>query len=136
MSQFRLLKLQEQIKGYIAQLILRGGIKDPRVSNMLVINRVEISKDLKFAKVYVSSFMSEAKTQSGVQGLQSARGFIQSTIAKTLKIRQFPHLTFIADFSTKEGMQLQQKIEQIVEHDRLVAGIPSGTENTLDDTAP
>ena len=75
MGQYRLLKLGEQIRGEIANMILRAQIKDPRVSNFLTINRVEVAKDLAHAKVYVSTFMSESELNRGVEGLSSAAGF-------------------------------------------------------------
>ena len=68
MSEFRLDKLAEQIREEISQLIFSGKIKDPRVSHFLSINRVEVSGDLSYAKVYVSSFMNEHETKQGVRG--------------------------------------------------------------------
>ena len=110
MGQYRLLKLGEQIRGEIANMILRAEIKDPRVSNFLTINRVEVAKDLAHAKVYVSTFMSESELNRGVQGLTSAAGFIQSTIAKKLTIRQFPHLHFVADTSIRDGYEMAKSL--------------------------
>ena len=101
MGEFRLAKLGEQIRGEIAQLISTQKIKDPRVSTFLTINRVEVAADLAYAKVYVSSFLPEGQILKGVAGLNSAAGFIQSSIAKKLTIRKFPKLTFIADTSIK-----------------------------------
>ena len=117
MGQYRLLKLGEQIRGEIANMILRAEIKDPRVSNFLTINRVEVAKDLAHAKVYVSTFMSESELNRGVQGLTSAAGFIQSTIAKKLTIRQFPHLHFVADTSIRDGYEMAKKLEDLVKSD-------------------
>ena len=117
MGQYRLLKLGEQIRGEIANMILREQIKDPRVSNFLTINRVEVAKDLAHAKVYVSTFMSESELNRGVQGLTSAAGFIQSTIAKKLTIRQFPHLHFVADTSIRDGYEMAKKLEELVKDD-------------------
>lgn|SRR5574344_1432187 len=113
MGEYRLIRLGEQLRDEIAQMILRQQIKDPRVSTFLTINRVEIARDLAFAKVYVSSFLNEAQVEKGVEGLQSAAGFIQSTIAKKLTIRQFPHLTFIADSSLKEGFEMVNKLNKL-----------------------
>ena len=110
---FRLIRLGEQIRDEIAQMILRKQIKDPRVSTFLSVNRVEISGDLSYAKVYVSSFMSDTETEKGVRGLQNAAGFIQSSIAKKLTIRQFPKLTFIADSSIKEGFEMVRKLNEL-----------------------
>ena len=110
---FRLIRLGEQIRDEIAQMILRKQIKDPRVSTFLSVNRVEISGDLSYAKVYVSSFMSDKETEKGVRGLQNAAGFIQSSLAKKLTIRQFPKLTFIADSSIKEGFEMVRKLNEL-----------------------
>ena len=121
MGQYRLLKLGEQIRGEIANMILRAQIKDPRVSNFLTINRVEVAKDLAHAKVYVSTFMSESELNRGVEGLTSAAGFIQSSIAKKLTIRQFPHLHFVADTSIRDGYEMAKKLDALVKSDAEVS---------------
>lgn len=113
MGEFRLAKLGEQIRGEIAQLISTQKIKDPRVSTFLTINRVEVAADLAYAKVYVSSFLPEGQILKGVAGLNSAAGFIQSSIAKKLTIRKFPKLTFIADTSIKEGFEMVNKLNRL-----------------------
>lgn len=113
MASFRLVRLGEQIREEISKMILGGQIKDPRVSTFLSINRVDVSGDLGYAKVYVSSFMSGKETEKGVRGLQSAAGFIQSTIGRKLTIRQFPKLTFIADSSIREGFEMVRKLNQL-----------------------
>lgn len=111
MGEFRLDRLGEQIREEISQMILGGRIKDPRVSTFLSINRVDVSGDLGYAKVYVSSFMSSAETKKGVKGLESAAGFIQTTLSKKLRLRQFPHLSFIYDESIKNGFEMVKKID-------------------------
>ncbi len=113
MGSFRLVRLGEQIRDEISRMILSGQIKDPRVSTFLSVNRVDVSGDLGYAKVYVSSFMSDKQTETGVKGLQNAAGFIQSSIARKLTIRQFPKLTFIADFSIKEGFDMVKKLNAL-----------------------
>ena len=113
MGSFRLVRLGEQIREEISKMILSGQIKDPRVSTFLSINRVDVSGDLGYAKVYVSSFMSGKETEKGVRGLQSAAGFIQSTIGRKLTLRQFPKLTFVADSSIKEGFEMVRKLNQL-----------------------
>lgn len=113
MGEFRMLRLGEQIREEISQLIMRQNIKDPRVSTFLSINRVEVARDLAYAKVYVSSFMNESQVKKGVEGLNSAAGFIQSLIAKKLTIRQFPKLTFVVDTSMKEGFDMVNKLTRL-----------------------
>ncbi len=113
MGQYRLLRLGEQIKQEIATMILRHEIKDPRVNEFLTIQRVEVAGDLAYAKVYVSSFMDDKAVERGTQGLQNAAGFIQSSIAKKLSIYKFPKLTFIADFSVRDGYEMVQKLNAL-----------------------
>lgn len=136
MGSFRLIRLGEQIREEISKMILSGQIKDPRVSTFLSINRVEVSGDLGYAKVYVSSFMSGKETEKGVRGLQSAAGFIQSTIGRKLTIRQFPKLTFVADSSIKEGFEMVRKLNQLeaeeaaLEASRSESQAPDGDEDS------
>ncbi len=113
MSGFRPERLGEQIREEIASLIVSNKIKDPRVCSMLSINRVIVSRDLSYAKVYVSSFIDEHKTKQGVRALENAGGFIRSSLAKKLHIRQCPELNFIFDKSIKEGIDMVNKLENL-----------------------
>ena len=118
MGEFRLLKLGEQIRDEISKLIMLQKVKDPRVSTFLSINRVEVARDLAYAKVYVSSFLNESQVKKGVEGLNSAAGFIQSSIAKKLSIYKFPKLTFVEDTSIKEGFDMVNKLNRLEEAER------------------
>lgn len=113
MGQYRMQKLNGQLRDEISKLLLHGDIKDPRVSTFLSINRVEITTDLGYAKVFVSSFLSDAQLEKGVAGLNSAAGFIQSSIAKKLRICQFPKLTFVVDSGMKEGFAMVKKLNEL-----------------------
>lgn len=121
MGQYRLVRLGEQLKSEISNMIIRHEIKDPRVNEFLTIHRVDVAGDLAYAKVYVSSFMDENSVKRGVQGLQSAAGFIQSSIAKKLTIYKFPKLTFIADSSIKDGYEMVQKLNALEKEDAALA---------------
>ena len=120
MGEFRMLKLGEQIRDEISKLIMLQKVKDPRVSTFLSINRVEVAKDLAYAKVYVSSFLNESQVKKGVEGLNSAAGFIQSSIAKKLTIYKFPKLTFVEDTSIKEGFDMVNKLNRLEEQEKAV----------------
>ena len=119
MGQYRMQKLNGQLRDEISKLLLHGDIKDPRVSTFLSINRVEITTDLGYAKVFVSSFLSDAQLEKGVAGLNSAAGFIQSSIAKKLRIRQFPKLTFVVDSGMKEGFAMVKKLNELEQSESL-----------------
>lgn len=113
MGQYRLQRLNDQLRDEISQLILRQEVKDPRVNSFLSINRVEITNDLAYAKCYVSTFLTDHQLKNGVDGLNAASGFIQREIAKKLRIRQFPKLQFIVDSGMKEGFNMVQKLNQL-----------------------
>ncbi len=114
MGEHRLDRLGEQIREEVSAMILGGKIKDPRVSSFLTITHVDVSRDLSHARVFVSSFMDAGATRKGVNGLQSASGFIQSVLGKKLRLRQFPHLTFIFDDSIRTGFEMVHKIDDLV----------------------
>lgn len=113
MGQYRIQRLNDQLRDEISQLILRGDVKDPRVSTFLSVNRVEVTNDLSWAKVYVSSFLPDNQLKKGVDGLNAAAGFIQREISKKLRIRQFPKLIFVVDHGMKEGFAMVQKLNEL-----------------------
>ncbi|MCL2094252.1 MAG: 30S ribosome-binding factor RbfA [Treponema sp.] len=115
MGGYRTERVGNLIREKIGALIIEGRIKDPRVHPFLSITRVEVSRDLSWAEVYVSTFRPEGNLARGVQGLQSAAGFIQAHLGKEMKIRLTPRLRFKEDLSIKEGFDLVQKLEALAE---------------------
>lgn len=110
-------KLGDQLRDEIAKLIMHGDVKDPRVSTFLTVNHVDVSRDLSFAKAYVSSFLPEGQLERGVEGLNNAAGYIQSSIAKRLRIRQFPKITFYVDTAMKEGFDMVKKLNELEQNE-------------------
>ncbi|MDR0557733.1 MAG: 30S ribosome-binding factor RbfA [Treponema sp.] len=119
--EYRLERLGTLIQEITGKLIVEGKIKDPRVHPFLSITRVEASKDLTWADIYVSTFRSEANLEKGVAGLQSAAGFIQAHLAREMRIRQTPKLRFHADANFKEALDLMKKIDEIAGETATVA---------------
>ena len=113
MGQYRLQRLNDQLRDEISQLILRGEVKDPRVNTFLSINRVEVTQDLSYGKVFVSSFLTDGDVKLGVDGLNAAAGFIQREISKKLRIYKFPKLTFVVDSGMKEGFNMVRKLNEL-----------------------
>lgn len=113
MGEFRTERVGRLIQEKIGALIVGGRIKDPRVNPFLSVTRVHVSRDLSWAEVYVSTYRPEANLSSGVAGLQSAAGFIQSQLAKEIKIRSTPKLRFHEDLSIRDGFEMVKKIESL-----------------------
>jgi ribosome-binding factor A len=114
MGEFRTERLGNLIQEKIGSLIVEGRIKESRVNPFLSISRVSVSRDLSWAEVYVSTFKPEGNLSRGVQGLQSAAGFIQSQLAAVMRIRKTPRLRFHEDLSIREGFELVKKIDELV----------------------
>ena len=126
-------RLNDQLRDEISQLILHGDVKDPRVSTFLSINRVEVTSDLGYAKVYVSSFLPDNQLRKGVNGLNAAAGYIQREIAGKLRIRQFPKLQFVVDSGMKEGFAMVQKLNELEREEKERASENAETESKTDE---
>ena len=113
MAEFRTERLGRLMQELIGALVLEGKIKDPRVTPFISITRVQVSRDLSYADVYVSNISQADNVKRNTEGLQSAAGFIQSQLGATLKIRKIPRLRFHADASIQEGFDMIQKIEHL-----------------------
>ena len=103
------------IKEELGAILLRG-IKDPRIG-FVTITDVQVSDDLKYARVFYSVLGDDQKREETAKGLEQARGFLQRDIAHTLKLRFTPHLSFSADSSFDEGMKIDGIIRKIHEEE-------------------
>jgi len=113
MLDYRIERVGCLIQEKISSLIAEEKIKDPRVSSFLSITRVVVSRDLSFADVYVSNIRTGSKVETGVKGLESAAGFIQSCLGTGMRIRKIPKLRFHVDKGMREGFDLIKKIDEL-----------------------
>lgn len=111
MAGYRIDRITEDIKRELI-LIMRE-VKDPRVSDMLTVVKVEVSNDLSYCKVYVSAVEGIEKAKESVKGLKSASGFIRHRLGESLRLRKVPELKFIADDSIEKGFELFDKLKNI-----------------------
>ena len=117
MTSIRSERLSHVIQEKISSFILDGRIKDKRVSAFLSITRVDVSGDLSYADVHVSDVRGK-NIERGVEGLQSAAGFIQSQLGQVTRMKKLPKLRFHADMSVGEGFDLIKKIEKLTEPEK------------------
>jgi len=113
MGALRTERVARLIQEKIGSLIIEGKIKDPRVNPFLSVSRVKVSGDLSWAEVYISTFKPETNLARGVDGLQSAAGFIQYCLAQEMRIRSTPRLRFHEDPSIREGFEIVKKINNL-----------------------
>jgi ribosome-binding factor A len=111
MAGYRIDRITEDIKRELIAILRE--VKDPRVSGMLTVVKVEVSNDLSYAKVYISSLKGIESAKESVKGLKAAQGFIRGRLGSSLHLRKTPELKFVADDSIEKGMELFEKLKDI-----------------------
>lgn len=104
-------KLSSQIRRIVAHQI-QTGLSDPRIAPMTSVTRVEVSRDLGYARVYVSVVGDETAGRLSLSALVHATGHIQTALARQLTLRQCPRLRFVLDESLKKSFELIQMIDR------------------------
>jgi ribosome-binding factor A len=112
MSLRRTQKAAEAIRGVVSMAIL-AELKDPRVRDVTV-TYVEVSPDLRYAKVHVSVMGDETRQRLSLRGLQNAAGFLQAKIADRIDIRYTPRLTFLLDQGVKHSIAISEILQQVL----------------------
>jgi ribosome-binding factor A len=112
----RLQRVNQLIREEISHLIQRE-LKDPRLG-FVTVTEVDVAKDLRTAKVYVSVLGSDSQWQSSLAALESARGYIRSWLLPRLRLRSVPHLTFHPDRSMAHAAHIQTVLEGLKTEER------------------
>ena len=119
MATFRLERAANLIRQEVSQLINQGEVKDPRVNSLVVVNRVEVSRDLDHARIHVSGYFDDDELDRCVIGLNSAAGFIQSRLARRFNFRNTPRIRFIADRTLQQGFEITERLKSLDEQERI-----------------
>ncbi|MCS7306583.1 MAG: 30S ribosome-binding factor RbfA [Thermoguttaceae bacterium] len=104
-------KLAKIVREVVGMAILRE-LKDPRIRNATV-TYVEVSGDLRWAKVHVSVMGTPTEQQLTLQGLQSAAGFLQSKLRERVDTRYIPKLIFRLDQGVKKSIAVAQILKHV-----------------------
>ncbi len=110
-------RMNEEVQREISRIIARG-VKDPRIHPMTSVTSVQVTPDLKYAKVFVSVLGSEDDRKNTKEGLVSAASHIRSLLARSLNMRNTPELTFIIDDSIEYAINMSKKIDELMEEER------------------
>ena len=120
MSSRRTEKAAEAVREVVSMAILTE-LNDPRVRDVTV-TYVEVSRDLRYAKVHVSVMGDETRQNLTLRGLQSAAGFLQAKIAERIEIRYTPKLSFLLDQGVKRSIAVAQILQQVLPKDMAAPG--------------
>ena len=114
MASNRINRINDEIQRELADQL--RNLKDPRVSGMVSITRVDTTGDLRYARVYVSALNKEQE-KDVLKGLKSASGFLRRELGRTLQLRCTPELQFIGDDSIRHGAHILELLRREEEKD-------------------
>ena len=109
-------RINGEVQKVLAEII-RGEIKDPRISPWTSVVSVEVAPDLKSCKAWISVLGDEEVRKATLAGLKSAEGYIRRQLAKTINLRNTPEITFVMDQSIEYGVNMSRKIDEVMAQD-------------------
>ena len=113
MAGYKINRITSDIKIALSELLRE--VKDPRISKLLSIVKVDLSGDLSNATVYVSAIEGYETTVTSVKALKGASGFLRRELGARLKLRKVPELRFVADDSINISANISRIIENFKE---------------------
>lgn len=112
MNNKRLNRISGEVKKVVSEVI-GNGLKDPRVNLMTTVTKVEVTRDLRFAKIYISVLGDKEEKDETLLGLESAKGFIRKEIGSRIDLRYAPEPMFYLDESIEQGIYMTKLIEEV-----------------------
>lgn len=108
----RVSRLSEEIKKLISHII-RNELRDPRIAPMTSVTVVEVTRDLRYAMVYISVLGSEEEKETTLEALKNSSGFVRREIGKKISARYTPEVIFKLDQSIEKGFEIQKVIDRV-----------------------
>ena len=109
-------RINGEVQRVLAEVI-RGEIKDPRISPLTSVIAVEVAPDLKTCKAWISVYGDEQAKKDTLAGLKSAEGYIKNQLAKQINLRNTPEIHFIVDESIAYGIRMSKLIDDVIKND-------------------
>src|SRR5689334_11792696 len=110
----RMRRVNESVRAVVADAL--GGLHDPRIG-LVTVTGVAVSPDLREGTVYVSVLGNEKKRVATLAGLESAHAVVQARIARELRMKRTPHLTFEYDPTVENAARIGRLIDEVVPDD-------------------
>ena len=110
----RMRRVNESLRQVLAEALPE--LKDPRIG-LVTVTGVDTAPDLRHATVYVSVLGSARKRKASLQGLAAAHGLLQGRLARQLRLKRTPQLTFEYDPSVERGVRMTQLINELAPDD-------------------
>lgn len=110
-------RVSEEIKRVVS-LIINNDLKDPRLDSFITVTKVEVPRDLRHAKIFISVLGSETSKNQALEGLNQASGYIRSDLASKIRLRYVPELSFKLDRSVEYSLKINRLLEQVHTEDK------------------
>ena len=114
MAKYRSGRINEEIKKEISNII-RNDIRDPRLTSMISVTKVDVTKDLRYAKVFVSIFGNDEEKNIALSILKNSSGFIRKEVGHRVSLRYTPEILIQLDDSIEHGMHIDALLDKIKE---------------------
>lgn len=105
-------RINGEVQRTLAEII-RGDLKDPRISPLTSVVSVEVAPDLKTCKAWISVYGDETVQKNTLEGLRSAEGYIRKELARKVNLRNTPEIRFIVDQSIAYGVRMSRLIDEV-----------------------
>ena len=115
MANYRGGRINEEVKREVSNII-QNEIKDPRLTAMVSVTDVKVTRDLRYAKVFVSIFgKNDEEKNNTFVALKNASGYIRKEIGQRINLRYNPQIIFELDDSINYGMHIEELIQKVKE---------------------
>jgi ribosome-binding factor A len=106
----RIVRISEEVKKEISSII-QNDLKDPRLPNMVSIISCSVTKDLRYAKVFISVLGNDEEKKNAISALKSAAGFIRRELGHRIQLRYTPEIHFELDTSIEHGIYINKLLD-------------------------
>ena len=106
------IRVNSEVQREMSQII-REDLKDPRIDPMTSVMSVEVTPDLKYAKIYVSVLGDDEAKEKTMEGLKKSAAYARHQLARRMNLRNTPEIRFILDQSIAYGVEMSKKIDEV-----------------------
>lgn len=110
------IRINSEVQREMSQII-REDLKDPRIHPMTSVMTVEVTPDLKFAKIFVSVLGDDEAKEKTMEGLKKSASYARHQLASRMNLRNTPELTFVLDNSIEYGVMMSKRIDEVNKHE-------------------
>ena len=115
MATHRTNRIDEEVKRELGAVL--NELKDPRISGIISVVAVNVTKDLSYAKAFISVLGTEEQKNDSIKGIKSAAGFIRKEISSRLNLRHTPEFLFVLDDSIEHGAHINKLISEVLKEE-------------------